>query len=109
MIIEGYYAIRHKDGRFMPNYGTRKGRGGWTNDEPQWPSKVPPRLFIGHQYAAAALREWLKGAQYQVIVRTGSFEGVDDDYDIRIRPRPDRRTEDMSIVRVLLTTQSEQH
>lgn len=92
-----YYAIRRNDGLFLPNYGTRKGRGGWTNDEPQPHEKVVPRLFYSKQYAGAALREWLKGRQYQHINHNDY-----GDVEIRFVSKPERRPENMRIVKIEL-------
>jgi hypothetical protein len=98
-----FFAIRQKStGHFMPNYGSRKGRGGWTNDEPQPVQKVAPRLFPHEHLAKAALREWLKGVTYQVTRRSGSFEGVDDYTELKIRPVAGRSADDMEIVAVFL-------
>jgi len=98
-----YFAIRQiSTGYFMPNYGSRKGRGGWTNDEPQ-PLDIPPRLFLKRHTAQAALREWLKGVTYRVFTRSGSWEG-DDDEKLISKPRASRVAGDMEIVAVKLST-----
>lgn len=100
-----YFAIRQiSTGHYMPNYGTRKGRGGWTNDEPQPADKAPPRLFIKRQYAKAALREWLKGVQYEsYTARRTSWGDHDCDVELLVRPKPERAmADDMEIVELLL-------
>lgn len=94
-----YYAIRQKStGHYMPNYGSRKGRGGWTNDEPQPLTQVSPRLFTKKHVATAALREWLKGRTY--VVHRGFSEDADEDW--RTKPVAGRTADDMEVVPVWL-------
>lgn len=83
-----FYAIRQiSTGHFMPNYGSRKGRGGWTNDTPQSMSEVAPRLFVKRHLAATALKWWLKGETWQDI---GGGQTT--------RACPERQASDMEIV-----------
>lgn len=88
-----YYAImRISDGKFMPQYGSRKGRGGFTHDEPN--DSVPPRLFVKKHQAESALKWWLDGRHYVI--------ATEDNEDWRNTPVPSRNAEDMRIVAVTL-------
>lgn len=99
-----YYAIRDKRAfKTLPNYGTRKGRGGWTNDEPVSPSIVPPRLFMQRHHAERALKAWLKGVHYVKIKRSHDFFGNEDDREeFHVRPAPERCADDMEVVEVTM-------
>lgn len=90
------FAIRHKPtGAFMPTFGSRKGRGGFTHDEPS--TTATPRLFQRRQYAQAALAHWLKG---RLTVRSYQDYSGEYDEDWSYEPIADRKAEDMEIVEV---------
>lgn len=97
-----YYAIRQvSTGWFMPEYGTRKGLGGYTNDKPAPPSIRPPRLFLRKRDAAVALRHWLRGVTAVRWVRSGSPTGGDEDTELMTtKPVAGRDAADMEIVAV---------
>lgn len=93
-----YFAIRHKpSGGFLPTFGSRKGRGGFTHDEPS--TVTPPRLFSRRQAASAALTHWLKGK-----LTVSQYQGYDGDYDESWNYKPilSRKAEDMEIVEVTI-------
>ena len=88
----------------MPNYGSRKGRGGWTNDQPQQLDKVPPRLFIKRRAADAALRRWLRGVTSIHMRQRHSMWGADDSEELVTTHHVDRRADDMEIIALKLST-----
>lgn len=96
-MITEFFAIRYKPtGHFLPEHGSRKGRGGYTNDEPD-PDK-PPRLFIKKHFAKCALDWWLKGIAG---VKYNYSEFDDEHNEIKtMEPMPHRKAEDMEIVKV---------
>lgn len=92
-----FFAIRHKPtGHYLPEHGSRKGRGGYTNDEPD-PNK-PPRMFASKHHAESALIWWLKG----IVGVSYHYDSYDGDYDEikTMEPMPHRKAEDMEIVPV---------
>lgn len=97
-----YYAIRQvSTGWFMPEYGTRKGLGGYTNDKPAPPSIRPPRLFLRKRDAAVALRHWLRGVTSVRVVRSGGPTWGDEDTELlATKPVAGRDAVDMEIVAV---------
>lgn len=89
------YAIKHlPSGGYLPGYGSRRGRGGFTHDEPK--VGLPPRLFGRKQDAKVALGHWLKGA-------TSCYTSWDGDEDWSTHPKPHRKAEEMAVVEVRLT------
>jgi hypothetical protein len=99
------FAIRHKPtGLFLPatNAKGRVAQRGFTHREP---SAGLPRLFLGERAAKAAMRCWIQGAwenDYGVgdyYTSPGELQGCSP------RPRPDRKAEEMEIVRLSLTEQ----
>lgn len=98
-----YYAIRQKStGYMMPNYGTRRGLGGFTNDEPTRLNVAPPRLFLQAHFAERALKAWLKVVHS--VTTSVSYSGLGDEdvsEDWKIEPK-DRNADDMEIVKVEL-------
>lgn len=99
-----FFGIRQiSTGNFLPNYGSRKGRGGWTNDEPQSLTDVAPRLFTKKVAAAAALREWLKGVTRVEVHRSRTWSGDEDDSEeFKVTPMSHRKADDMEIVAVFV-------
>lgn len=99
-----FYAIRQiSTGHFMPNYGSRKSRGGWTNDEPQPIDKgVPPRLFPLKRSAKIALKYWLRGVTNVTFMRSATLEGPDDSEYRDVTPKPHRKADDMEVVEISL-------
>lgn len=97
--MEHYYAIRHKpSGRLLPGLpnGNRAG-GTWV----ELSDETPPRLFRKGQYAASALTHWLQGKKTVRYGRSGDWWfGEDDSRYENVEPAPDRKREDMEIVRV---------
>jgi hypothetical protein len=94
-----YFAIRHKPtGAFMPNYGSRKGRGGFTHDEPS--ALAPPRLFPRRHHAQTALAHWLRGKLTVSNYRDDYTGEWDEDWSCK--KVPERKAEDMEIVEVTI-------
>jgi len=99
-----FFAIRQiSTGHFMPSYSSRKGRGGYTHDEPQPLAKVPPRLFTKRHVAQRVLNYWLKGSITQHFSRVHTLEGPDDHEYLNVTKIPHRRAEDMEVVAIFLT------
>ena len=95
-----YYAIRHKPtGKYLPGWGSRRGRRGFTHDTPHDPKVVPPRLFSEQRYAKIALKHWLKG-KTSVWQSGDPFEGYDEDW--KTFPVPSRKADEMEIVELRL-------
>ncbi len=98
--MKTFFAIRHKPtGHFLPEHGSRKGRGGYTNDEPD--ATKPPRMFEHRRHAKGALDWWLKGIAG--MKRSYSLYSKYDDVDEEIQTiesLPHRKAEDMEIVEV---------
>lgn len=91
------WAIKHlPSDTYLPAPRGRGGRGG-TRVEIGGPGL--PRLFGNETSAKAALRWWLGG---EVHVRHSSYDGEGDE-DWSVKPRPDRKAEDMQIVCLSLT------
>ena len=96
-----YYTIRQvSTGWFMPEYGSRKGLGGYTNDKPAPPAIRPPRLFLRERDAAVALKHWLRGVTSQRVSRRDTLKGPDVDEHLITRPVAGRDVADMEIVAV---------
>lgn len=94
-----YYAIRQKStGYFLPGYGSRKGRGGYTHDEPVPAVKAPPRLFMKRHLAESALKWWLEGAWTEVTCERGAPDNPYLDVERKARKIPTRSADDMEIV-----------
>lgn len=97
-----YWAImRRADGAFLPG---GKGRG-FTFDEPI--VGCLPRLFRRKQDAKTALTHWLAGEYHVSYSRSMDFNGVDDYVSVHCEPKPNRRAEDMEVVRIKLTIDRE--
>lgn len=91
-----FFAIQHiPTGHFLPEYGSRKGRGGYTKDEPQALADFPPRIFRNQTAATNALRWWLEG---KAIVKFDYYEG--DFIGIVSKHQPHRKAEEMRIVEI---------
>ncbi len=91
-----FYCIQHiPSGGYLPYLGRRRGHSYVepTNDR-------PPRLFKTYNYAKFALDWWLKGKW-----KEHSYQGYNGDYDIDLIniPQENRKTEDMRIVKVMLS------
>lgn len=95
-----YYAIRQKStGSFMPEYGSRKSRGGYTRDEPHPISEFPPRLFKTRRSANIALSWWLKGElKYRITYDSLYGESV----DLVVEKRSHRVPRDMHVVPITI-------
>lgn len=95
------YAIRHKPtGKYLPQPVGRNRRGG-SHVEPEDPDEQPPRFFTSLTTAKIVLSHWLKG---KVIAERGNYYNPSDgsyDYyeDFHTTPCPDRKREDMEIVK----------
>ncbi len=90
------WAILHKpSGGYLPGFGSRKGRGGFTNDDPS--TVEPPRLFRERHHAKSALDHWLKGK-----LRVWQEQGHDGEWDERwdYDADPNRCADDMDIVQL---------
>lgn len=102
-----YYAIRQiSTGHYMPNWGSRRGRGGFTADKPTDPKICPPRLFYHKHNASKALKAWLKGITTieRHGYRTGTMWGMDDDVseEFVTTTMPGRDPADMEIVAMFM-------
>ena len=92
-----FLAIKHiPTGHFLPEYGSRKGRGGYTNDEPQNISMFPPRIFRTRTAAINALRWWLEGISAATYSWEGEYDGCTQ------RRQSHRKAEEMKIVEVII-------
>ena len=102
-----YYAIRQRStGWFMPEYGSRKGLGGYTNNKPAPPSIRPPRLFLRERDAAVALKHWLAGVTTRHFSRRNAFESFEDDVEyLDTKPVAGRDAADMEIVEVQIAAE----
>ncbi len=95
-----FYAIQHiPSGDFLPTHDGTTTRG-YTGDEPTSGKYIPPRLFQNEGAAKRALTWWLKGETR--VRRVGG--GIWDEYDEtwHLHERPERKAEDMRIVKVKL-------
>jgi hypothetical protein len=96
------WAIRQKStGLFMPSARSNGKRRGFTHDEP---TGGPPRLFKLERYAKSALKAWLSGE----MVESGGYDSWTGEYDIdvKVKPRPERKAEDMEVVKVSIQVRS---
>ena len=95
-MFKTFHAIQHiPTGQCLPELGSRKGRGGYTGDEPD--GSFPPRMFTRSRDAAAALRWWLQGhAQIDYDYETGDILGI------RSSSVEGRNSEDMRIIQVTM-------
>lgn len=96
-----YWAIKRKtDGFYLPQPIGRNGRGG-SYMEPTDPKepKMKIRFFHSQIGAKNALTAWLKGEHLRSW-GPSSLESFFDDGEelIDVKPRPDRKREDMEIV-----------
>lgn len=97
-----YYAIRQKStGYFLPGYGSRKGRGGYTHDEPVSPNVAPPRLFMKKHLAESALKWWL-GGRWREDYRLPSAPDYEPDVDMVVTKVSSRNADDMEIVGLIV-------
>jgi hypothetical protein len=90
-----YFAIKHKPtGKLMPQI-PRGQKAGGTRVELQ--DKGPPRLFVNETAAKNALRWWLGG-----VVTVSCYQNYEGDYDEgwQVTPKPERKAEEMEIIRV---------
>ncbi len=88
-----YYAIRHKpSGGFLPGLRRRRGH---TYVEPELMAKAAPRLHETEKGAKSALWYWLNGRMKQYSSWDGEY-----DIDVDVKPAPERKAEDMEIVRI---------
>lgn len=95
--MSSFWAIKHKpSGKLLPSPRGRGGRGG-TFVEINDPGT--PRLFHDAKSAKAALRFWLAGE-----IHVGQHQDYSGDWDEdwRTVPKPDRKAEDMQVVRVAI-------
>ena len=91
-----WYAIQHiPSGMCLPEKGSRKGKGGYTNDTPD--NSYPPRLFKFVIHAFTALDWWLRG------VATVEYDLDGDDRGIVSAPQTNRKRDDMRVVKVKIT------
>lgn len=94
-----FYAILHKpSGMCLPEKGSRKGKGGYTKDEPD--DTYPPRMFPKKHYAQAALRWWLKG-KWNERWNVDSLTG-EEDPELVSSHVPSRIPKDMRIISVTI-------
>lgn len=105
------YVIRHKpSGQFMPEAGGKiRFRGGYTHWEPRDYAdlpvdSIPPRLFTREQDAKTALTWWLNGV---ASVSGGHDYFGEYDEQWHVDAKPERRREDMEIVKMKLVEESE--
>lgn len=102
-----FYAVRHRPtGGLLPartSQARMNGPRGYTNDEPS--TTLPPRLHATAGAARRALKWWLKGPLHREIIRTGSWDGVDD-YERVVAGKHNRAADDMDIVEVLVFTRN---
>jgi hypothetical protein len=90
-----YFALRRKDGVFMPDI---KGKNGGTFVDPdqRHTHRGTPRLFARAQDARATLREWVKGTRSLIGDDWGHFETT------KIVPVEGRSADDWSVIEVEL-------
>lgn len=94
-----YFAIRQKStGHFLPGYGSRKGRAGYTHDEPVPGDKAPPRLFMKRHLAERALKWWLDGRWHEDYTTGGAPWDDHMDVELMVTKVPARNAGDMEIV-----------
>ena len=99
-----WYAIQDKfTGMCLPEMGSRKGKGGYTNDMPD--DSYPPRLFRHSKHAFDALRWWLAGVARENWSQSQS-DGAWQNDGIVSEPRTDRKAEDMRVIQVRITMPS---
>jgi len=100
-VIRAFYAIRHlPSGGFLPEI-----HKGYTFSEPSTKECDIPRLFTTKAGAKRALTWWLRGTLH--VTKTGGQWGFGEpEYDESWHdtPMPDRKTENMEVVQVLLKT-----
>lgn len=97
-----YWAImRRADAAFLPGGKAR----GFTFDEPV--VGALPRLFRRKKDAKSALAQWLAGEYHVSYSRSYGLDGPDDHEERYRVPKPDRRAEDMEVVRIRLTIDRE--
>ena len=93
-----FLAIKHTPtGYFLPEYGSRKGRGGYTKDEPQDINLFPPRIFRTKAAAINALRWWLEGKSTATYDCFGEYDGLTQ------KAQPHRKAEEMKIIEVKIS------
>lgn len=92
------YVIKHKpSGSYLPHFRGRPGRGGTCVNIGD---KGMPRLFANKVAAKNALRWWLEGVVGVKIFYGDAFEEASESWTTE--KRPERRAEDMEIVKVEL-------
>lgn len=99
-----YFAIRQTStGFFLPGYGSRNGRRGYTHDEPVSTDTAPPRLFMKKHLAESALKWWLDGRWREDVTTSGAPWDQEPDVEMAVTKVPTRSADDMEIVAMTFT------
>lgn len=92
-----YFAIKNtRTGEYLSAPRGRDGRG---STHVNFGDKGKPRLFDTHGAAKATLKWWLNGEVF-VTYSCDPWGEVDEDW--RVKPRPERRAEEVAVVEVML-------